>query len=194
MYSRIGKIIFVLFFFIMFLLSIDSIQFFKINKTFGINNSSINDNLLNNAYQKYRLNGQTENSLNSSNFKLTNSTINSESNSSLVNLTDTNAQHPSHLVVKIAPPMKGIYQSAITDFGGTEDEVTAKKITDFEKLTGKKIVWAYFSNNWGKGIKFPEKSVKIIHSLGIVPYIRMMPRTTFTDGVRKSSIHPSKNY
>ncbi len=184
MYSRIGKIIFVLFFFIMFLLSIDSIQFFKINKTFGINNSSINDNLLNNAYQKYRLNGQTENSLNSSNFKLTNSTINSESNSSLVNLTDTNAQHPSHLVVKIAPPMKGIYQSAITDFGGTEDEVTAKKITDFEKLTGKKIVWAYFSNNWGKGIKFPEKSVKIIHSLGIVPYIRMMPRTTFTDGVQ----------
>jgi hypothetical protein len=36
------------------------------------------------------------------------------------------------------PPLNGVYQSAITDFGGTEDEVTAKKITDYEKMIGKK--------------------------------------------------------
>ncbi len=182
MYTGIVKAIFVLFFFIIFLLYIDSIQFFKINKSFG-NNNSVN-NLLNNEFQKYRLNGQSENSLNSSSRHLTNSTIKSGNNSSQFNLTSTNAQYPSHLIVKIAPPLKGVYQSAITDFGGTEDEVTAKKIIDFEKLIGKKIVWAYFSNNWGKGIKFPDKSVKVIHSLGIVPFIRMMPRTTFTDGVQ----------
>ena len=53
----------------------------------------------------------------------------------------------------------------------------------YEQLIGKKIVWAYFSNNWGNGIKFPEDAVKAIHSLGVVPFIRMMPCTTFTDGL-----------
>jgi beta-mannanase len=37
--------------------------------------------------------------------------------------------------------------------------------------------------NWGsEGIVFPEAKVKTIHSLGIVPFIRMMPRTTFDQG------------
>jgi len=80
MYNNIGKIIFVLFFFIIFLLSLDSIQYFKLDKIFGINNSSTLDNLLNNIYQKYKLNGQTESSLNSSNFKMMNSMIKSENN------------------------------------------------------------------------------------------------------------------
>lgn len=95
--------------------------------------------------------------------------------------TTTNLQNSSDIIIKIAPPKHGVYQGAITDFGGTEDNVTKQKILNFENLIGKKIVWSYFSNNWGSGIKFPEKNVKIIHSLGIVPFIRMMPRTTFTE-------------
>lgn len=92
-------------------------------------------------------------------------------------------QNMSALSVKVGPPPKGVYLSALTDFGGAEDKVTSQKIIDFEKLIGKKIVWAYFSNNWGSGIKFPETAVMAIHSVGVIPFIRMMPRTVFTDGV-----------
>ena len=92
-------------------------------------------------------------------------------------------QNLSDLSVKVGPPSKGVYLSALTDFGGAEDEVTPQKIIDFEKLIGKKIVWAYFSNNWGSGIRFPESAVRAIHSVGVIPFIRMMPRTVYTDGV-----------
>ena len=88
----------------------------------------------------------------------------------------------SGLDVKIAPPTNGIYHGANPDFGGAEDEVTAERIVDFEELAGKKIAWAYFSNNWVDDIEFPEESVRLIDSLDTVPFIRMMPRTTFDQG------------
>jgi hypothetical protein len=84
--------------------------------------------------------------------------------------------------VKLIPPLKGIYHGAFTDFGGEQNQVSAQ-IIDFENITGKRIVWAYFSNNWGsEGIVFPEAKVKTVHSLGVVPFIRLMPRTTFDQG------------
>ena len=84
---------------------------------------------------------------------------------------------------KITPPVNGIYQGAFANFGGAEDDVRVQNIIDFEKMIGKKIVWAMFSNNWGsENITFPEKTVLTIHSLGIVPFIRMMPRTDFQAG------------
>ena len=86
---------------------------------------------------------------------------------------------------KITPPVKGIYQGAFVNFGGEEDEVRVQNIIDFEKMIGKKIVWAMFSNNWGSAnITYPEENVLTIHSLGIVPFIRMMPRTDFHAGER----------
>ena len=91
----------------------------------------------------------------------------------------------SRYETKITPPVKGIYQGAFVNFGGVEDEVRVKKIIDFEKMIGKKIVWAMFSNNWGReGITFPEENVLTIHRLGIVPFIRMMPRADFQTGER----------
>jgi len=82
---------------------------------------------------------------------------------------------------KLLPPPDGeIYHAAYPDFGGWEDEVSAAKIADFEALTGKQIVWAYFSNNWWQpepGIRFPVEHVRAIHEAGRVPFIRMMPRT-----------------
>lgn len=84
---------------------------------------------------------------------------------------------------KLKPPDKGIYHGAFLSFGGTEDVVKTQSINDFESLIGKKMVWAMFSNNWGaEGIKFPEKNVKTIRNLGIIPFIRMMPRTDFREG------------
>ena len=85
--------------------------------------------------------------------------------------------------IKVSPPQDGVYNSANTNFGGTEDEVSTQSILDYQKLIDKKIVWAYFSNNWIDEIRFPEESVKIIDNLDIVPFIRMMPRTTFTEGI-----------
>jgi len=88
----------------------------------------------------------------------------------------------------LSEPSSGIYHCAYPDFGGTEDIVTTSKTTDFESLVGKDIVWAYFSNNWYNNIQFPSAAVNTIHDAGKVPFIRMMPRTNFEQGV------PDPNY
>ena len=78
-----------------------------------------------------------------------------------------------------------IYHAAFPDFGGTEDLVSAERIVDFEELCQREITWAYFSNNWTVekgGIKFPFQEVMTIHQTGKVPFIRMMPRSTFDAG------------
>ena len=77
-------------------------------------------------------------------------------------------------------PPKGdkIYFGAFPDFGGTEDIVTTKRIDDFEKLVGKKPLWAYFSQSWYNGMAYPKKSIEIIHKKGITPFVRLMPRSS----------------
>ena len=90
--------------------------------------------------------------------------------------------NPSIHSGKLIAPAKGIYHSAFPDFGGTEDVVTKAKISDFETLVNKEIVWTYFSNNWYDSIRFPSPEVNLIHSMGKIPFIRMMPRTDFTEG------------
>lgn len=87
---------------------------------------------------------------------------------------------------KISPPAKGVYHSALSNFGGLEDEISTQKILDFEHLVGKNITWAYFSNNWNEsGIHFPTAAVKAIHSLGVVPFLRIMPRdSNYVEGVK----------
>ena len=82
---------------------------------------------------------------------------------------------------KLVAPDRGIYHSAFPDFGGPEDIVTADRINEFIRLAGKDIVWAYFSNNWIKGISFPTEAVNIISSTGKIPFIRLMPRTNFDE-------------
>jgi beta-mannanase len=109
--------------------------------------------------------------------------INTQDKSQIITTTN-NYKNILDSNIKIGPPTRGVYESALTDFGGTEDEVSAQKIIGYEKMIGKNITWAYFSNNWKSGIRFPEETVKTIHSLGIVPFIRMMPRTTTTDGIK----------
>ncbi|HYF99635.1 MAG TPA: glycosyl hydrolase [Candidatus Saccharimonadales bacterium] len=88
----------------------------------------------------------------------------------------------SNLEVKIVSPLDGIYHAANPDFDGSEDVVTAERIIEYEELVGKEIAWAYFSNNWIDDIEFPEESVRLIDSLDITPFIRMMPRSTMNQG------------
>lgn len=82
----------------------------------------------------------------------------------------------------LIPPKQGVYLGAFPFFGNNEDEVTKKKIIDFEDLVNKKITWAYFSNNWNDGIKFPKNAVQIISQQGVIPFIRLMPRSNFELG------------
>jgi hypothetical protein len=82
---------------------------------------------------------------------------------------------------KIIPPESGVYVGAFPDMGSTEDSVTFARLKAFENLTGQKPLWVYFSNNWFGGIKFPAGEVKIIKDFGAVPFIRMMPRSDFSD-------------
>ena len=80
------------------------------------------------------------------------------------------------------PPGNRIYFGAFPDFGGPEDIVTADRIEQFNSLAGKKIIWAYFSNNWGTdGVAFPRTKVETIRSTGTIPFVRMMPRRFFED-------------
>ncbi len=87
---------------------------------------------------------------------------------------------------KLVAPVSGIYLSAFPDFGGTEDIVTADRINEFIELSDKDIVWAYFSNNWTDGISFPSDAVKTISSTGKIPFIRLMPRTSYEENVADS--------
>jgi len=79
--------------------------------------------------------------------------------------------------VRLLAPPEGVYVAAFPGLGGSEDQVTAAKITDFEKLVGRKVAWTYFSNNWYDGVKFPRKDVDAIYSTGSVPFIRLMARS-----------------
>jgi len=77
----------------------------------------------------------------------------------------------------LPPEGDKIYFGAFPDFGGPEDNVKAATIEKFNKLAGKPIKWAYFSNNWGRdGVKFPREKVEVISKAGTIPFVRMMPR------------------
>lgn len=82
--------------------------------------------------------------------------------------------------VKVVPPNQGMYHCAFPYFGPLEDRVSAGTIHKFETLVGKRIAWAYFSNNWFRGIRFPASSVRTIYRTGSIPFIRMMARTSFS--------------
>jgi hypothetical protein len=83
---------------------------------------------------------------------------------------------------KLLPPLNGVYHGAFADFGPTEDVVSAKRISDFKALVGKDIVWGYFSNNWFDGIRYPKQQIQALHQSGVVPFVRLMPRSRFQVG------------
>ncbi len=97
-------------------------------------------------------------------------------------------------ICKLLPPGHDdlIYFGAFPDFGGPEDNVTRKRILDFEKLIGRNITWAYFSQNWFDGISYPKKEIHMIDDLGIIPFIRLMPRSD-EEQFRKEHIFSLQN-
>lgn len=94
----------------------------------------------------------------------------------------------NRLKFKLAAPVRGVYHSAFPDFGGSEDIVTDQRVDNFQKIAGKKIVWACVSDNWGASkIKFPSYAVKLLEKHNIIPYIRLMPRTSLDEGVKEKN-------
>jgi hypothetical protein len=85
--------------------------------------------------------------------------------------------------MKVLPPRHGIYHAAYPSFCPTEDCVTAARVRSFERLAGKRLAWAYFSDNWFHGIRFPAAHVRAIWSVHrTIPFIRMMPRADWREG------------
>lgn len=86
--------------------------------------------------------------------------------------------YPASKSVKLLPPSGNqIYFGAFPDFGGYENEVSTQKIEAFETLIDKPIAWAYFSQNWFNGIIYPKAHIHTIHQSGVVPFVRLMPRS-----------------
>ncbi len=96
---------------------------------------------------------------------------------------------PSTVEKKLSPSLNDkIYFGAFPDFGGTEENITAQSIQEFESIAGKKILWACFSNNWWHGIHYPKTEIHTIADTGTIPYVRLMPRSDDLPG------HPEPKY
>ena len=92
--------------------------------------------------------------------------------------TDAEKAHRTMAQRRVLVPRKDrIYFGAFPDFGGTEDHVSAQRIRAFEALAQRKIAWAYFSQNWFNGIRYPKAAIHTIHNAGAVPFVRLMPRS-----------------
>ncbi len=103
----------------------------------------------------------------------------------LISCSDSSSKS-SNGFLKLEPIEDKIYFGAFPDFGGTEDKVTTKRIEDFEALINKKPFWAYFSQNWYNGILYPKEAIGKIHAKGIVPFVRLMPRSDTQQYVKES--------
>ncbi len=104
----------------------------------------------------------------------------SAKNENIVKKTDDTPK-PADMITKaygklLPPPDDKIYFGAYADFGPAEDNVSEINIKRFEKTAGKKIAWAYFSNQWDEGIVYPKEKVHEVYNAGKIPFIRMIPQ------------------
>jgi hypothetical protein len=102
MYIVTTKKIFVFLFIIILLLSIETLQFNKLNKIYG--NVTLKDNILNNAFQNYQSDGVQKNAVNASRNNLENNILKGIDNASRDNAVNIILQNSSHLSIKIGPP------------------------------------------------------------------------------------------
>ena len=85
--------------------------------------------------------------------------------------------------LKVLPPARGIYHAAFAGFCADETCATSQRIRTFEAKAGKRIVWAYFSDNWFHGIHFPAARVRAVWATHrTIPFIRLMARSDWREG------------
>jgi len=108
---------------------------------------------------------------------------------SMIILVSCGGSSDSSKSIKLLPPSGNkIYFGAFPDFGGSEHDVSIQRVKDFEAIVGKKIAWAYFSQNWFNGIAYPKEHIHAIDKSGSIPFVRLMPRTDEIQG------RPEKNF
>ncbi len=60
---------------------------------------------------------------------------------------------------------------------GEEDAISMADVAQYESLTGTRVSWVYFSDNWFHGRSFPAETASAIRTHGAVPYLRLMLRS-----------------
>lgn len=82
---------------------------------------------------------------------------------------------------KLVPVNGKKYFGSFPDFCGEEDCVSSSRIQTYENLIDKPIAWAYFSNNWGDALAFPQEAITSILNANRTPFIRLMARSEFEE-------------
>lgn len=78
----------------------------------------------------------------------------------------------------IAQPPKGkFYHGVHPNTTGNEGNITLENINSYISLSGKKVAWVYFSNEWSVNRSFPFEISENIRDIGSIPYIRLMLRS-----------------
>jgi hypothetical protein len=83
-----------------------------------------------------------------------------------------------------AAPASGMYHSAMPSLLHNDADSEGKAAADvhgFQRLAKRRLAWVYFSDNWFEGISFPSAAVEAIRKQGAMPFIRLMPRSSWED-------------
>jgi glycosyl hydrolase family 26 len=84
----------------------------------------------------------------------------------------------------VAAPAEGLYHAAmpsLLDAESRDEEAAAQRVRSFERLAGRRLAWVYFSDNWFRGIEFPAAAVQAVRDAGAMPFIRLMPRSSWEE-------------
>jgi hypothetical protein len=83
-----------------------------------------------------------------------------------------------------AAPRSGIYHGAmpsLLDADARDGARSAARVRGFERLAERRLAWVYFSDNWFHGISFPGAAVESVRRAGAMPFIRLMPRSSWRE-------------
>jgi len=81
----------------------------------------------------------------------------------------------------------GVFPGGIT---GEESDITVNDLRSYEEAAGKSAVWVYFSHNWYEGREFPLQTATWIREAGSIPYIRLMLRSSWEQGIAEPLFNP----
>lgn len=95
------------------------------------------------------------------------------------------------------PPSEGVYFGVMPGWPFSlpttyDDVVGAFYVSDFEELTGRKVVFAPWSISWHDGLPFPRKDVIELWRAGYVPHVRIFtfPVQDYAPGAPPPSEYP----
>jgi hypothetical protein len=89
------------------------------------------------------------------------------------------------------PPQGYLYHGVFPGgISGEESDITINDLRSYEEAAGKEAVWVYFSHNWYEGREFPLETATWIREAGSIPYIRLMLRSSWEQGIAEPLFNP----